>query len=133
LLALLVLPLVLPLALPLACSSLLRRLLQARPASLERLSLLQPVVKTLSGCKRPASGQVSVTVTLNAFLIRSQLTLTLVAKRTATLPPVLSCAMCLRCLKRINKAFAITKKSKAIAVSTAYVKAANRKCKYYAI
>jgi hypothetical protein len=66
------------------------------------------------------------------FLMRLQLTPTLVAKQTAALPPVLSCAVCLRCLKRIDKASAITKKGKAIAVSAACVKATNQKCAYYA-
>jgi hypothetical protein len=128
-----VLPPVLPPALPSARSSLLGRLPRARPASLERLSPLQPVVETPSGRKRPASGQVSVTVALNAFLMRSQLTPTPVAKRTAALPPVLSRAVCLRCSKRIDKASAITKKGKAIAVGAACVKAANRKCEYCAV
>jgi uncharacterized membrane protein len=59
------------------------------------------------------------------FLICLQLTLTFVAKQTATLPFVLSCAIYLYYLKHINKAFAITKKGKAIAISVAYVKATN--------
>jgi hypothetical protein len=120
------------LVLPLVCLALLRRLLPVRLALLERLSLLAPVVETPSSRKRPASDQVSVTVASSAFLMRLQLTPTSVAKRTAALPPVLSRAVCLRCLKRINKAFAITKKGKAIAVGAACVKAANRKCAYCA-
>jgi hypothetical protein len=120
------------LVLPLVCLALLRRLLLVRLALLKRLSPLVPVVETPFGHKRPASDQVSVTVASSTFLMRLQLTLTPVAKRTAALLPVLSCAVCLRCSKRIDKASAITKKGKAIAVSAACVKATNQKCTYCA-
>jgi len=100
---------------------------------LERPSPIQSEVDAPLGRKRPASDQVSVTVASSAFLMRLQLTPTPVAKRTAALPPVLSCAVCLRCLKRIDKASLITKKGKGISLSAACVKVANRKCKYCAI
>jgi hypothetical protein len=115
-----------------ALPPLLERLPPVRPALLGRPSPVQPKVDTPSGRKRPASDQVSVTVASSAFLMCLQLTPTPVAMRTAALPPVPSRAVCLRCLKRIDKASTISKKGKAIAVSAACVKAANRKCEYYA-
>jgi hypothetical protein len=68
--------------------------------------------------------------------MRLQLCTTPVAKRTAALPACLSYVVCLRCLKRINKASSIkrkvAKKSKVVLVGASCIKLANKKCKYYA-
>jgi hypothetical protein len=78
---------------------------------------------------------VSVPVALGVFLMRLQLSTTLVAKRTAALLACLSYVVCLCCLKRIDKAFSIkrkvAKKSKVVPISASCVKLANKKCKYY--
>jgi hypothetical protein len=79
---------------------------------------------------------VSVPVALSAFLMRLQLSTTPVAKRTAALPACLSCVVCLRCSKRIDKASSIKRKvagkSKVVPVGASCIKLANKKCKYCA-
>jgi hypothetical protein len=87
----------------------------------------------LLGLKRPASEVVSFPAVSRALLMRSQLTSTPVAKRTAALPPRLSRLVCLRCSKRIDKVAHIVKKGKGIGVGSGCVKVANRKCEYCAI
>ena len=99
-----------------------------------------PTIKailSILGRKRPTFKAVSVTVTLLAFLICLQLSTTPIAKRTASLPPRLSRAVCLYYLKRIDKASSIKRKvagkSKVVPVSASCIKLANKKCEYYAV
>ncbi len=82
--------------------------------------------------KRRASRTVSVLAVFGAFLMRSQLSATPVAKRTAALPPSLARSLCLRCSKRLDEASVITRKGKAINVGSACVKLPNKKCAYCA-